>query len=141
MKTIMSVNHLSFYRAALTWYLEKEVKEMFLRHETLDLFDKCPEMDSVLFHKNTSLEFKSRGQVLAKQDSRNMRKWDKCLQPDQRPHLKDTELQRHVVNVLPCVMALQPKQKVYWEMIPSSGPSTMQNNYWNMDDTAADRFR
>ena len=51
MKTIMSVNHLSIYRAALTWYLEKEVKEMFLRHETLDLFDKCPEMDSVLFIK------------------------------------------------------------------------------------------
>ena len=33
-------------------------------------------------------------------------------------------------------MTLQPKQKVYWEIIPSSGPSTMQRLQYTMDDTA-----
>ena len=31
---------------------------------------------------------------------------------------------------------VQPKQKVYWEMIPSAGPSTMFRLHHTMDDTA-----
>ena len=30
---------------------------------------------------------------------------------------------------VPCVVTLQPKQKVLWEIIPSSGPSKMQDHF------------
>ena len=80
MKTIVSVNQLNFYRAVLTWYLERrseddnvpantyldisqELGTKLSRCETLDLLDMVSRNRQCSVHKNISVEFKSRGQV------------------------------------------------------------------------------
>ena len=74
MKTIVSVNQLSIYKAVLTWYLERrsegydvspntnldisrELVTKQMRDETSDL------LSTAFFTQNSSVEFKSRGHV------------------------------------------------------------------------------
>ena len=80
MKTIVSVNQISIYKAGLTWYSEKRCEgdnmcpntdldilqklvTKLTRHETSDLYCLAPRNGQHSMHKNNSVEFKSRGQV------------------------------------------------------------------------------
>ena len=80
MKTIVSVNQLSIYRAVLIWYfgqraednvdpngnlnIAQDVVTNLAGHETPDLFSRASRNRSRSVHdKNSSVEFKSRRQV------------------------------------------------------------------------------
>ena len=56
---------------------------------------------------NSSAEEK----FLAKQDFRHLWKWDNSLYHHRRSYLKDTDLPRFVVNILPCVIDLASDAK------------------------------
>ena len=97
----------------------QELVTKLTRHETSDLLHQASKNEQRSTRKDTSMEFKSRGQV--SREARFLKSVEVgpfCV-PDKRWYLKRTELPRLVAQILPCVVTLQPKRKLYWEILPS----------------------
>ena len=125
--TILSVNHLRFYRAQLHYGTSRNGRRysfpntgLYMSQGTKPriLWSHALRDQSHSIKEVTSIEFKSRGLVSRDAGFSKSVELDGSLWFDQQLYLKETELPRLGVTFPMCVMTRKPKQKVYWEIIP-----------------------